>query len=228
MYPLSLALPLAIFFPTIALVSAIPQGTQTAVPLSPASQPTNATNGDPRVCIANRRPLPFSMRYIVLSQCLDAISHLPSGDQIATFRDHGEEDDYYLPKVRKAQDCQVKVSLPYSYNEDTFSWNELKIVANYLAEKCCLLRLDDNPLLALEGTGNKGAYVPTGQHGKMRIDLEYISIGSGAEDTANEPTTLSIGGNTTNLTSDTVLGETTGLSIAGNTTNITSDAVLAA
>ncbi len=165
---------------------------------------------------------------------MDAISLLPLGNQVATFRDYDPGSDYYLPQVRKAQNCQVTVSLPYGYNEELASWADLAIEANYLAEKCCALSLSDNldpsgsPLLALEGKHSKGAYVPTGQRGRIRINLDYITQGAEAEDNANEPTPLSTGGNATKLTSGAVLGETTALAIAGNATNITSDAVLAA
>ena len=203
MYLLSHALPLATFFSVIALVSATPQGTTTIVPLSPASQPTNATNPfDPRQCVRNRRPSPFSTRYMRLRQCLDAIAQLPSHNQVGTFRDFEPGDDYFLPQVRKAQSCQVTISLPYGYNTDQAVWDELKIEANYLAEKCCALTLSDNPapsLLALEGKNNKGAWVPAGQHGKIRINLDYIP------DSANEPTSPSIAGNATNITSNSVL-----------------------
>ena len=226
MYLLSHALPLATFFSTIALVSATPQGTTTIVPLSPASQPTNATNPiDPRQCVRNRRPGPFSQRYMILRQCLDAISQLPSHNQVGTFRDYEPGDDYFLPQVRKAQTCQVTVSLPYGYNSEQAVWDELKIEANYLGEKCCALSLSDNQspsLLALEGKNNKGAWVPAGQHGKIRINLDYIPQG------ANEPTPSSIAGNATNSTSDAVTGHTTALAIAGNGMDITSDSVLAA
>ena len=208
MYLLSHALPLTTFFSTIALVFATPQGPSTVIPLSPASQPTNATNPlDPRQCVRNRRPSPFSTRYLVFRQCEDAISQLPLGDQVATFRDYDPGDDYFLPQVRKAQTCQVTVSLPYGYNKERASWRDLKIEASYLAEKCCALNLalSDSPLLALEGNNNKGAYVPTGQGGRIRINLDYIPQGAEAEDNANGPTPLSIGGNATNITSDAVL-----------------------
>ena len=223
MYYLSYALPLAIFFSTIALVSATPQGPTTPVPLVPASQPTNATNApDPRVCISNHRPYPFSTRYLILRECLHAIEQLPLGNQVGTFRDYDPGDDFYLPQVRKSSTCQVTVSLPYGYDTETSSWAYLKIEAGSLAEKCCTLHLSDDPapsdspLLALEGTNNKGAYVPAGQHGKIRINLLYVAPGDETE------------GNTTNSTSDAVLGETTALAIAGNATNTTSDGVLAA
>ena len=208
MYLLSYAMPLTALFSTIALVSAIPQGPSTPVPLVPASQPTNATNPnptDPRVCVGNHRPFPFSTRYMVLRMCLDAISQLPEGNQVATFRDFDPGDDFYLPQTRKAQTCQVTVSLPYGYNTETSAWSDLKMEASYLAEKCCSLQVSpsDNSVLALEGKNNKGAYVPTGQHGRIRINLAYIPPEAEAE------------GNSTSLTS-------------GNATNITADAVLAA
>ena len=125
---------------------------------------------------------------------MDAIAQFPSGNQLAEFRDYGEQDEYFLPQVRKAQDCQVTVSLPYGYDKDIFSWNELKIVGNHLASKCCSLSLSDDLLSALGGTNNKAAYVPTGQAGKIRIDMAYVYIGS-----------LSIEGNATNITSDAIL-----------------------
>ena len=200
MYFLSYALPLATLFSTIALVSATPQEPTTPVPLVPASQPTNGTNApDPSECVRNRRPFPFSTRYMILRHCLDAINQLPSGDQIATFRDYNPGDDYYLPQVRKASTCQVSVSLPYGYDTEVTSWTELKIAATYLADKCCALALSDDPapsaspLLALEGKNNKGAYVPAGQHGKIKINLLYVSPGDKTE------------GTSTNTTSDAVL-----------------------
>ena len=159
---------------------------------------------------------------------MEAISQLPPGNQVATFRDYNPGDDYFLPQVRKSQNCQVTVSLPYGYDTEFAVWNDLKIEANYLADKCCALSLSDSPLLALEGKNNKGGYVPTGQRGRIRINLDYIPSGAEAEDNANEPTPLSIGGNATNLTSDAVLRETTALAMAGSNTNIMSDAVLAA
>ena len=219
MYLLSYATPLTAFFSTIALVSATPQGPSTPVPLVPASQPTNATNpSDPRVCVGNHRPFPFSTRYMVLRMCLDAISQLPEGNQVATFRDFDPGDDFYLPQTRRSQTCQVTVSLPYGYNTETSAWSELKLEASHLAEKCCSLQVSpsDNSVLALEGKNNKGAYVPTGQHGRIRINLAYVPPEAEAE------------GNTTSLTLDAVPGGSTALAIAGNATNITADAVLAA
>ena len=229
MYLLSLALPLATFFSTFALVFATPQGTTTLSSLSPVSQPTNATNPyDPRRCIKNRRPGPFSQRYLVLGQCQYAINLLPSSDAVSLFRDYGEQDIYFLPQSRQSGTCEVKISLPYGYNKETSSWDQLKIEANYLADKCCDLLLsddltpNDNSLSALMGKNNKGAYTPAGLTGKLRIDLTYVPSMS------EPPITLSIGGNATNLTSDAVLGETTVISIAANTPNPTSGAVAAA
>ncbi|KAK0511644.1 hypothetical protein JMJ35_006217 [Cladonia borealis] len=204
MYFLSHALPLTALFSTIALVSAIPQEPSTPVPLVPASQPTNATNPvDPRVCVGNNRPYPFTTRYLVLRMCLDAISQLPEGNQVATFRDFDPGDDFYLPQTRKAQTCQVTVSLPYGYNTETTSWAELKMEANYLAEKCCTLQLSNSAVLALEGKNNKGAYVPTGQHGRMRINLSYVSPEAEAE--GNITSALAIAGKATNIPADAVL-----------------------
>ena len=232
MYLSSLALPLATFFSTTALVSATPQGTATLRSLSPVSQPTNATNPhDPRECIKNRRPWPFSQRYLVLAQCEDAISQLPTSDAVGLFRDHGEPDLYFLPQTRRSGSCGVTVSLPYTYKEETSSWNELKLDATHLAEKCCDVSLgddlapNDNSLSGLSGLlhgNNKGAYVPAGLHGKIRIDLMYIAAMS------EPPITPSIGGNATNLTSDAVLEGTTAISTAASGTNLTSDAVAAA
>lgn len=162
---------------------------------------------------------------------MDAINQLPMGDPIAEFRDFDPGDDYYLPQVRKSSACQVTVSLPYGYDKDLSSWSLLRLEATYLAEKCCALSLSpdlalsDVPLMA---KSNKGAYVPTGQHGKIRINLDWIHQNSDADDSANEPTPLSIGANTTSSTSDAVLGGTTALAIAENATNTTPDAVLAA
>ena len=228
MYLSNLTLALATFFSTIALVSATPQGTPTLGSLSPVSQPTGATNHDPRMCIKNRRPVPFSQRYMILSQCQYAINLLPSSDAVSTFRDYGEQDIYFLPQARRSGSCEVVISLPYGYNKEISSWDELKIAANYLADKCCDLRLsdditpNDNSLSALEGKNNKGAYVPAGLNGKLRITLSYVSP------TSEPPITLSIGGNATNLTSDAVLGGKTAISRAASGTNPTSNAVAAA
>lgn len=135
---------------------------------------------------------------------------------------------YFLPHSRKSQNCEVTISLPYGYNSDTSSWDELKIEANYLAEKCCDppfsddLSLNANSPSALGGKNNKGAYTPAGLHGRMRIDLTYSAS------TSEAPITLSIGGNATDSTSNAVLGGTTAISKAANTTDLTSDTVAAA
>ena len=225
MYLSSLVLPLATFISTTTLVSATPQGTATLRSISPVSQPTDATNPyDPRTCIKNRRPWPFSGRYMILSQCEAAISHLPSSDAVGLFRDHGEQDIYFLPQTRRAGSCEVTISLPYGYKEDTSSWTELKTEAYHLAEKCCDLHLatNDKSLSGLLNGNNKRAYVPAGLHGKIRIDMMYI------ETMSERPITLSIGGNATNLTSDAVLGGTTAIGTVASGTNPTSDAVAAA
>ena len=234
MYLWSLALPLATLYTSIALVSATPPATPVLPSLPPVSQPTNATNHDPRVCIKNRRPVPFSMRYMLLSHCQAAISLLPSSASISLFRDYGETDMYYLPQVRTQRNCQVTISLPYGYNTETSSWDELKTEANYLADKCCSthlsddLALSDNPLLAFGGKNNKGAYTPAGLHGKIRIDLAYVMTMSEDEDNANETIALSLGANATNTTSEAVLGETTAASMVATATNLTPDTVAAA
>ena len=227
MYLSNLALLLATFFCTIALVYATPQGTATPSSLPPVSQPTNATNPyDPRVCIKNRRP--FSQRYLLAGQCRTAISRLPTGDTVGLFHDHGEPDIYLLPQTRKVGTCEVTVTVSYGYDREYATWDDLQLQAQYLVEKCCALNLsddlapNDNSLLALEGKNNKGAYTPAGQAGKIKIELTYVSSMSEA------PVTLSIGGNATNLTSDAVLGETTAISKAASGTNITPDVVAAA
>ena len=226
MFLSNLALPLAPFLCTIALVYATPQGTATPSSLSPVSQPTNATNPyDPRVCIKNRRP--FSTRYLVARHCLTAISRLPTGNVVGLFHDHGEGDIYLLPQTRKVGTCEVTVTVSYGYDKEYSSWDELQLQAQYLATKCCDvslsddLALNDNSLLALEGKNNKAAYTPAGLAGKIKIELTYASMN-------DAPVTPSIGGNATNLTSDAVLGETTIISTAASGTIPTSDAVAAA
>ena len=233
MYLWSLALPLATFY-SIASVSATPPVTPVLPSLPPVSQPTNATNYDPRICIKNRRPFPFSMRYMLLSHCQAAINLLPSSPSRSLFRDYGDTDLYYLPQVRTQRNCQVTISLPYDYNSETSSWDELKLEANYLADKCCSqdpsgdLALSDNPLRVFGGPNNKGAYTPAGLHGKIRIDLAYVSTGSEDEENANETITLSLGATATNSKSAAVLGETTAARMVATATNPTPDTVAAA
>lgn len=141
---------------------------------------------------------------------------------------------YFLPQTRVQRNCQVTISLPYGYDKETSSWDELKIDANDLADKCCSrsigdgLALSDNPLLALGRRNNKAAYTPAGLHGKIRIDLAYVMTMSEDEDNANEPITLSMGANATNVTSEAVLGETTAASMVATATNLTPDTVAAA
>ena len=171
---------------------------------------------------------------MLLSHCQGAINLLPSSASRSLFRDYGETDLYYLPQVRINRNCQVTISLPYDYNSETSSWDELKLEANYLADKCCStdpsddLALSDIPLRAFGGKNSKGAYTPAGLHGKIRIDLVYVSTGSEDEDNANETITLSLGANATNTKSEAVLGETTAARMVATATNPTPDTVAAA
>ena len=170
-YP-CLSLPLGLVLSSVALASAVPQGssavaqgTPSLEALSPSALPTNASLGDPKdfVCQPNRRPLSF--RYLVLGHCLDAISLFPQDGRHGTFHDNAAPDEWFLPQVRDSQRCTVTIALDYGYHTEESSWQDLTLMAGRLAEKCCLI----NGL----GTGNKRAYVPAGRTGKIKIAMAY-------------------------------------------------------